>query len=616
MKSRISILIFALCLLLFHTFLPISAFGAEADEKTLTVLFTHDTHDHFLPAPKEGGGTFGGYTRLATLLKEQRAGAKGAVVTLDAGDFSMGSLFQTIYTTDAPELRALGAMGYDVTTFGNHEYDYRAAGLAGMLNAAVTSGDPLPAIVQANYRPPASDTSTLAALERYGVSDYTLIEQEGITVAVFGLLGVDADECAPMSGMEFTPIIDAAKQVVAEIQAKESPDYIICLSHSGTENGKGEDYELAQAVDGIDLIISGHTHSTLTEPIQVNNTLIVSCGEYTHNLGTVTLHKSAKDSLRFSEYRLIPIDDTVAPDPDMVSLTQWFKYKVEHSYLSDYNLEFDQILAAASQDLSIPETGGLIGNAYISIIQEIEGENYIPIAFAVAPNGVIRGALRSGNVTTADAFDILSLGSGADGTPAYPLVSVYLTGKDLKNAFEVDASISDLMSAATLYGGGAQWEYNPHRMFLDRVTDCSIIGPKGTQWRIEIQDDQLYRVVADLYSGQMLGTVESKSYGLLTVTPRDENGDPIVDLESRILYDQDGNELKAWYALAAYLKEEQYIEGPISSGKIVSPSWNPFMLLFPLGLPTLLVLLFFALLIALGFFFYCYLYRRKRRRTR
>ena len=196
MKSRISILTFALCLLLFHTFLPISAFGAEADEKTLTVLFTHDTHDHFLPAPKEGGGTFGGYTRLATLLKEQRAGTTGAVVTLDAGDFSMGSLFQTIYTTDAPELRALGAMGYDVTTFGNHEYDYRAAGLAGMLNAAVTSGDPLPAIVQANYRPLASDTSTLAALERYGVSDYTLIEQEGITVAVFGLLGVDADECA------------------------------------------------------------------------------------------------------------------------------------------------------------------------------------------------------------------------------------------------------------------------------------------------------------------------------------------------------------------------------------------------------------------------------------
>lgn len=614
MRSRISALALTLFLTLTFPLLPLPTLAAEADSKELTVLFTHDTHDHFLPAPEEGGGTFGGYTRLATLLKEQRARASGAVVTLDAGDFSMGSLFQTIYTTDAPELRALGAMGYDVTTFGNHEYDYRSAGLAGMLNAAVTSGDPLPAIVQANYLPPANDTVAWTALDRYGVTDYTLIDRDGLTIAVFGLLGVDADECAPMSGMDFTPIAEAAKQVVAEIQSKEDPDYIICLSHSGTEDGKGEDYELAQAVEGIDLIISGHTHSTLSEPIQVNNTLIVSCGEYTHNLGRITLQKE-NGTLGFSEYQLIPINDTVTPDPDMVSFTQWFKYKVERSYLADYGLEFDQVLATVTQDLSIPETGGLIGKAYISTIREIEGTDYIPIAFAVAPDGVVRGSVRSGEITTADAFDILSLGSGGDGTPTYPLVSVYLTGKDLKNAFEVDASISDLMAAATLYGGGAQWEYNPHRMFLDRVTDCSILGPEGTQWRVEIEDDQLYRVVADLYSGQMLGTVESKSFGLLTVTPRDENGDPVTDLESRILHDQAGNEIKAWYALAAYLKEESTIEGPIFSGKTVSPSWNPFKLLFPMGLPTFLVFAVILLLAASAFFLSRRI-RRSGRRTR
>lgn len=74
-------------------------------------------------------------------------------ITLDAGDFSMGSLFQTIYATDAPELRALGAMGFDVTTLGNHEFDYRQKGLADMLDAAVASKDPLPKMVQANYKP-------------------------------------------------------------------------------------------------------------------------------------------------------------------------------------------------------------------------------------------------------------------------------------------------------------------------------------------------------------------------------------------------------------------------------------------------------------------------------
>ena len=149
--------------------------SANAPTYETTILFTHDTHDHFLPMPDEEGGEYGGYTRLATLIQQERAAhpearadpPEGAAhpdaLVLDAGDFSMGSLFQTIYATEAPELRALGAMGYDATTLGNHEFDYRARGLAEMLNAAVDSGDPVPPIVQANYKPPAEDADTWAA---------------------------------------------------------------------------------------------------------------------------------------------------------------------------------------------------------------------------------------------------------------------------------------------------------------------------------------------------------------------------------------------------------------------------------------------------------------------
>ena len=139
--------------------------SANAPSVSLTVLFTHDTHDHFYP-DSEGRG---GYTRLVTLLEQQRQTgsltADGSryrypTVTLDAGDFSMGTLFQTIYTTDAPELQALGAMGYDVTTLGNHEFDYRGEGLAQMLEAAKASGAPLPEIVCANYWVDYNDANT------------------------------------------------------------------------------------------------------------------------------------------------------------------------------------------------------------------------------------------------------------------------------------------------------------------------------------------------------------------------------------------------------------------------------------------------------------------------
>ena len=87
------------------------ACGASASAPTYetTILFTHDTHDHFYPAPAEDGGEYGGYTRLATLLERERVKYPNAI-TVDGGDFSMGTLFQTIYATQAQELKALGAM--------------------------------------------------------------------------------------------------------------------------------------------------------------------------------------------------------------------------------------------------------------------------------------------------------------------------------------------------------------------------------------------------------------------------------------------------------------------------------------------------------------------------
>lgn len=614
-----------LCLFVLWTaVLPAAAATPYPQIKPLTILFTHDTHDHFYP---DADGR-GGYTRLAALLEEQRAaaaadstyGTQGVpVVTLDTGDFSMGSLFQTIYATDAPELRTLGAMGYDVTTFGNHEFDYRQQGLTEMLRAAMDSGEPLPAIVEANYTTPVDPEAgreLIQAMADYPVTDYIVLERDAgcdpLRVAVFGVMGLDSHECAPMSGMEYQPIAEAAQRVVAEIQEKEQVDYIICLSHSGTEDGKGEDYELAKAVDGIDVIISGHTHTTLTEPIQVNNTLIVSCGEYTQNLGVLTICRDSENGeVTLDRYQLLPVDASTPEDPEIAALAAGFQKKVNETYLAGYDLDYDQVLATVERtDFTLEETGNLIGDAYIRAIQRLEGSDYIPVDFAVAPSGVIRDYLRAGPVTTAQAFDILSLGSGADGTPGYPLVSVWLTGKDLKNAFEVDASISALMPAAKLYGAGMRWTWNPHRMLLDKVTDSAQLLPEGGE--APIQEDRLYRVVADLYSGQMLGAVEAQSKGLLTVTPRDQNGNPITDLESRIVRDADGTELKAWYALASYLEEQETVQPPVSR-KVTAASWNPVALLANPGLPTLAALGILLLLCALVVLLFGILRRRKRR---
>ena len=126
---RIAALILALAAVAALALMPALAADGSPSADQATILFTHDMHSHFLPADDGQGGTYGGFARLKTVIDQQRQLHPGALL-LDGGDFSMGSLFQTAYSTSALELRMMGALGYDATTFGNHEYDYRASGLA------------------------------------------------------------------------------------------------------------------------------------------------------------------------------------------------------------------------------------------------------------------------------------------------------------------------------------------------------------------------------------------------------------------------------------------------------------------------------------------------------
>lgn len=125
---------------------------AEEDTKEIDIMFFHDTHSHlnsFYTIENGEGVELGGFARIKTLINEQKEKNPDTMI-LDGGDFSMGTLVQTIFEQEAAELRMLGAIGTDVTTVGNHEFDYRSKGLANMLKSAAHSGDPLPEFVLCN----------------------------------------------------------------------------------------------------------------------------------------------------------------------------------------------------------------------------------------------------------------------------------------------------------------------------------------------------------------------------------------------------------------------------------------------------------------------------------
>ena len=573
----------ALCLALMFL-LPAAGLAAAAPAeagRTADVLFLHDTHSHlnsFLTSENGNPAVVGGFSRIKTLIGEAKEKNPHALV-LDGGDFSMGTLVQTIFDSDAPELRMLGALGCDVTTLGNHEFDYRSQGLAGALNAAAASGDPVPAMVLCNIDWAAMEAEGLTAeqqllkdaFDNYGMKNYVIVEKGGLKIAVLGIFGEDSLKCAPTCVLKFRNASEAAAETVAEIKANESADMIVCVSHSGTntDESKSEDEILAKNVPELDLIVSAHTHTALTQPIRHGDTYIVSCGSYGMNLGSLSMTQSPETGRwSITSYALLPVNESVPADEPTQEKVDGFLEKVDANYLSRFGYRRDQVVAqndvvfSTSPDLYDFHTdhnlGNLLSDAFVYAVESAPDFDGIPVDVAIVPSGCVRDTFATGDITVEDVFNAYSLGIGLDGVAGYPLISAYVTGAELKTCMEIDASVSDIMRTARLYMSGLNFTYNPHRIILNKVTDCYLVGDGGS--RVELQDDKLYRVVCDLYSGQMLGAATDVSYGLLSVQPKYADGTPVENIEDAILISE-GSELKAWASIAEYLQSFEDTDG-------------------------------------------------------
>ncbi len=557
-----------------------TAAATEAAGKTLDVVFTHDTHSHLnsFSTVIDGESTeVGGFARIKTVIDEQKAENPDTLV-VDGGDFSMGTLVQTVYEDEAAELRMLGAIGCEVTTFGNHEFDYRSSGLAQMLKSAAESGDVLPELVVCNVDWDAMEAAGLndgqqqiqSGFEEYGVKDYVVLQKGDINVAVTGVFGVDALACAPTCELLFRDPVEAVKETVAEIKANEDVDMIVCVSHSGTweDESKSEDEILAKSVPDLDLIISGHTHTELAEPIVHGDTYIVSTGEYGKKIGKLSMTQKSDGRWEMTDYKLVPILSTITADGATQEKIDGFMEAVDTGYLADFGYTKDEVLATNNvqfstlHDLEYEHTehnlGDLMSDAYVYAVENSDDFDGVPVDVAVVPSGTVRDTYTAGNITVEQVFNSFSLGIGPDGVPGYPLISVYLTGKELRTAAEIDASVSDYMTTARLYMSGLHFTYNPNRMILNKVTDIYLTDENGS--RVELEDDKLYRVVADLYSGQMLSAVTDMSHGLLSLVPKYADGTPIEDFEDVIVMEGD-RELKAWDSIARYMQSFEDTDG-------------------------------------------------------
>lgn len=609
-----------------------------AVEKTLTIVHTNDLHSHiqgfspeidYRPDLVSADSTAGGWARIATVIKNTKTERKNPVLTLDAGDFSMGSLFHTLAREEAFELRLLKMMGYDAVTLGNHEFDLKPDGLARMILSAKAKGG-MPQVVFAgavfDKKNPADD-SLAEVFEGTEVNDYIVLVRDGIRIGIFGMMGRDAAAVAPFAApVTFRDPVEVARELVRILRMEEKVDIVICLSHGGlTDNAKqSEDEILARTIKGIDVIISGHTHSLHKTPIQIGSTVIVHAWAYGKHVGVLDMICDNR-KVTLKNYKTVPINSAIAGDEAIAQAIEGFKQKINRDFLAGFGLKYDQVIAQTSHDLMMNREesplGNLIADSMRWYVNKYDADINDPsslVAVALESNGVIRDSLltgKTGKITVGDLFRTIPLGIGTDDTIGYPLISFYLYAYEIKRTLEILTSIEPIKgNNFFLQISGLRFTYNPHRVIFDRVTAIDTGSEEEGYKPLDYSKSnrKLYRVAANIYNATFLKAVGSHTSHLLDIFPKDKKGNRIKRL-SNLRVDADKSrpgiqELKQWLGIMEYVQSFRHANDhavaslpdkyKAKTGRTVAmPSWNPVRILARPDLSTKLALA------GAGFFF-------------
>jgi 5'-nucleotidase len=559
--------------------------AATAAERSFTLLHTNDwqsrllgfgPNNEYTPATTGDDDTVGGVARLATLLAQRRAAAGNEpLLLLDAGDFTMGTLFHTLARETGSELQLLSELGYDAVTLGNHEFDFRPAGLAAMISAAhQAKGDALVPLLASNMRFSAEDSgddSLQAHAEAGRILPYRLIERGGIRFGVFGLLGNDAVAVSPMMApLTFADPLETARATVTKLR-EEGAEVVILLSHMGISqqddnSWRGEDVELLEQVPGIDVVIGGHSHTALPQPILVDGTRpVVQAGSEIQYLGELRMSIGEDGKVRMRDYRLLPVDDRTPGAPDITAQVEGFKAQVEARMLAPRGYRFDQPLAKVDQRLGRDFSEQALANLVTDALRSSVGAD-----LAFTGNGTLRDDLikgRHGVQSVSDLFRIAPLGIGQfDDEPGYPMIKAYLSAREIKSLLEVLLLAYHLRSDSYYPRvSGLRFSYNPWRVPFDRVSRIEIGDAERGYRELALDDPRLYSIAATSYVGSFTWLVPELTKGLLDLVPKDAEGRPLARIEDAIV-DQDPardgvQELKEWQALLDHIGRLPDVDG-------------------------------------------------------
>jgi 5'-nucleotidase len=386
----------------------------------------------------------------------------------------------------------------------------------------------------------------------------------GVRVGLFGLVGDSAARITPaVAPASFEEAQIAAAAAVETLQT-EGVDIIIALSHAGVGDGStlGEDEEIADAVPGIDVIVSGHSHTALEEPITVGDTLIVQAGAHTQYLGQLDI-VATEDGWDVEAYTLHELTDAIPGDPGVIAMIDGFVTALDEGPLAEIGTSFSQPIFQIGGDIAMQTCqesglGNFVTDAYMYTLNQYSTDD--PIVAAFESQGVIRDDFIAGSTgieAFSDVFRVMPLGVGTDSMPGYGLVDFYVTPKDLKSTCELLGSIVPIEGCDYwVEPSGMRCHVDPDRSFGNTARRVELMLD-GEWTELDLSDNEtLYHVAVDSYVASLMSILGGLTFDAVIIAPKLADG-TVVEDTSTLLFDKDPEtegvqEVKLWEALIDY----------------------------------------------------------------
>ncbi|WP_051353193.1 5'-nucleotidase C-terminal domain-containing protein [Thalassobacillus devorans] len=454
----------------------------------LSLMHTNDTH-----------GNLDEIAKTATAIENYRSENPESLL-LSAGDVFSGTLYFNEFLGQA-DLEFMNYFEYDAMTFGNHEFDLGSNEEGHQALADFVENAEFP-FVAANvdfsndelFDGKFQESVVTSTPEDGNIYSGIIKNIDGEKVGIFGMTTEETTDISSPEDVTFKDYIEEAEEMVDAFEDK-GVNKIIALTHLGLDDNAAYDNDLtlAESVDGIDIIVGGHTHSELLEPRFVEAgeepTVIVQSGEYNDNLGTLDVTFNKKGKVTQYEGELVAIGD-LKEDPEVKEMLAPYAEQVEAVKNESIGATAEVYLNGEREFVRTQETnlGNLIADGMLAKAKSVNPET----AIAVTNGGGIRTSIDTGDITVGEVLTVMPFGNS--------LSIMNLTGSEILEALEHSVSQAPNTSGGFLQVAGMKFEYDSSKPAGERVVSVEIEQEDGSY--VPLNEEEYYYVATNAFTAK------------------------------------------------------------------------------------------------------------------